>query len=105
MSPRTQMPTPCRLADFALLRQVGLSRACMQRLERYRRRHAKQGAGILVLFWPDGTWCVLAIHAGALGMVVLDDGRKSELYQDARMMIRTSYLPLLALRFAPQATH
>jgi hypothetical protein len=77
----------------------------MQRLERYRQRRAKQGASIEVLSWPDGTWCVLALHAGPLGIVALDDEHQHELYQNAGMMIRDGCLPLLALRFDPHATH
>ncbi|UVL30239.1 hypothetical protein [Pseudomonas donghuensis] len=95
-------PTNTGIYAFHVLRQIGLSAGSMRKLDRYRHRQEKLGATVMVLSWPDGTWCVLAFYAGplAVGIVALDDYHKRGLYEDACMMIRDNYLPMLTLRHA-----
>lgn len=87
------------LQPFPVLRQIGLSSACMQRLERYRSKHERLSHTVGVLSWPDGTWCAVAMHTEKLGHVTIDDGQKTDAYEDACSMIDAGYLPLLSLRW------
>lgn len=84
--------------SFEVLRRVGLSSAYMRRLERYRRRQQKQGAAVLVLSWPDGTWCVLALHLPPLCPPVLTSEQIADAYTCAFEWIAAGKLPLLVLR-------
>ncbi len=84
--------------SFEVLRRVGLSSTCMHRLERYRRRQQKQGAAVLVLSWPDGTWCVLALHLPPLCPPVLASEQIAAAYAEAFEWITAGKLPLLVLR-------
>ena len=84
--------------SFEVLRRVGLSSTCMHRLERYRRRQQKQGAAVLVLSWPDGTWCVLALHLPPLCPPVLTGEQMADAYTCAFEWIAANKLPLLVLR-------
>nr|WP_286949085.1 hypothetical protein [Pseudomonas sp. UBA6718] len=84
--------------SFEVLRRVGLSSTCMHRLERYRRRQQKQGAAVLVLSWPDGTWCVLALHLSPLCPLVLTREQIADAYTCAFEWIAAGKLPLLVLR-------
>lgn len=84
--------------SFEVLRRVGLSSTCMHRLERYRRRQQKQGAAVLVLSWPDGTWCVLALHLPPLCPPVLTSEQIADAYTRAFEWIAANKLPLLVLR-------
>lgn len=83
---------------FEVLRWVGLSSACMRRLERYRCRQQKRGAAVLVLSWPDGTWCVLALYLPPLSAPVLTSEQIADAYTCAFEWIATNKLPLLVLR-------
>ena len=85
------------LQPFSILRRVGLSSVCMQRLERYRTRHERLNRVVGVLSWPDGTWCVLAMHTEKFSAVVIDEGQKVEAYEDARSCLDGDYLPLISL--------
>ena len=90
------MPQP-----FEVLRRVGLSSACMRRLERYGRSKQRQGAA--VLSWPDGTWCVLALHLPLLSAQVLTSEQIADAYACAFEWIAANTLPLLVLRPTFQA--
>lgn len=87
--------------SFEVLRRVGLSGTCMRRLERYRRRQQKQGAAVLVLSWPDGTWCVLALHLPPLCPPVLTSEQIADAYTCAFEWLAANKLPLLVLTFRP----
>lgn len=87
------------LHPFPLLRQIGLSQATMQRLIRYRNKHESLGRAVAVMTWPDGTWCVLAMHTENFCLVAIEDGQKAAAYGDARSMIEGGYLPLLHMRW------
>ncbi|MDP3845526.1 MAG: hypothetical protein Q8R10_03775 [Pseudomonas sp.] len=97
------LPRAGRLHPFSLIRQAGVSAACLQRLERYRRKRERQGAAVLLLSWPDGTWCVLALHAGHLRAVLLSDEQKADAYRQASELTNVNRLPLLAIRFDSHA--
>lgn len=84
--------------SFEVLRQVGFSSTCMQRLERYRRRQQERGAAVLVLSWRDGTWCVLALHLPPLCPPVLAREQIADAYAEAFEWIAAGKLPLLVLR-------
>ena len=84
---------------FSILRQIGLSSVCMQRLERFRTKHERCNRVVGVLSWPDGTWCALAMHTETCGAVVIDEGQKIEAYEDARLQLNGGFLPLLSLRW------
>ena len=88
---------------FSVLRCIGFSSATMQRLERYRSRHGKQGRVVSVLSWADGTWCALALHCENIGAVIVDEGQQTDAYEDARSMIHDGFLPLLNLRWETHA--
>lgn len=88
---------------FEVLRRVGLSSTCMHRLERYRRRQQKHGAVVLVLSWPDGTWCVLAVHLPPLCPPALTSEQVADAYTCAFEWIAANKLPLLVLRPIIQA--
>lgn len=90
---------------FEIIHQIGFSAACMRRLERYRRRQVEQGAQVLVLSWPDGTWCVLALHLPPLIAPALTTEQMADAYSEARQMIAGGYLPLLTLRLERYMTH
>ena len=87
--------------SFEVLRRVGLSSACVHRLERYRRRQQKRGAAVLVLSWPDGTWCVLALHLPSLCPPVLTSERIADAYTCAFEWLAANRLPLLVLTLRP----
>lgn len=72
--------------------------AHLARCERYRRKRERLGARVALLSWPDGTWCVLAMHPTRAGLVVLGDDSKTDAYDEARRMMQNDLLPLLALR-------
>ncbi|TKD47329.1 hypothetical protein [Azotobacter chroococcum] len=94
----THLARSGRLQPFETLRQTGLSATSLTRCNRYRRKRERQGARVALMVWPDGIWCVLAMHPTRAGLVVLGDDSKAGAYEDARQMIRDGFLPLLALR-------
>lgn len=94
----THLARSGHLHPFETLRQTGLSATSLTRCNRYRRKRERQGARVALMVWPDGTWCVLAMHPTRAGLVVLGDDSKADAYEDARQMIRDGFLPLLALR-------
>ena len=85
------------LLPFERLHQAGMSRACMMRLERYRRRQQAQGAEVLLIAWPDGTWGLLALHCPQL-LPALTSGQIADAYTEAFDWIAAEQLPLLVLR-------
>ena len=87
------------LKPFSVLRKIGLSATCMQRLERYRTKHERLRRVVGVLRWPDGTWCALALHSERLSALIIDEGQQEAAYEDARSMIEGDFLPLLSLRW------
>lgn len=87
------------LKPFSVLRKIGLSAKCMQRLERYRTKHERLQRVVGVLRWPDGTWCALALHSEKLSALIIDEGQQEAAYEDARSMIEGDFLPLLSLRW------
>lgn len=91
------------LAPFSVLRKIGFSTTCMQRLERYRTKHERLHRVVGVLRWPDGTWCALAFHSERLSAEVIDEGQQKSAYEDARSMIDADFLPLLSLRWEVHA--
>lgn len=82
---------------FELLRHSGISKACIGRLERYRRRQQAKGAEVLLIAWPDGTWCLLALHYAQL-LPALTSGQIADAYAEAFDWIAAEQLPLLVLR-------
>ncbi|RRV39829.1 hypothetical protein EGJ86_10375 [Pseudomonas sp. o96-267] len=104
--PRQSNPAGCGTPQpFEIIHQIGFSAACIRRLERYRRRQVERGAQVLVLSWPDGTWCVLALHLPPLIAAALTTEQMADAYTEARQMIAGGYLPLLTLRLERYMTH
>ena len=53
---------------------------------------------MLVLSWPDGVWCVLALHLPPLCPPVLTSEQIADAYTRAFEWIAANKLPLLVLR-------
>lgn len=87
------------LQPFSILREIGLSPACMQSLERYRTKHERLNRVVGVLSWPDGTWCALAMHTEKFSAVIIDEGQQNDAYEDARSSLDDGYLPLISLHW------
>jgi len=100
---RRTVANTAELRPFSVLRKIGLSSSHMQRLERYRSKHERLNRVVGVLRWPDGTWCVLAIHSEKFNAVIVDEGQQAAAYEDARSMIDGDFLPLLSLRWETHA--
>ena len=96
-------PHAAQLHPFGIIHRIGLSQAGRTRLDRYRRKRERQGAVLVILSWVDGTWCALALHTRHLPVAVLGDEQKAAAYHEARALIESCYLPLLALRFDSNA--
>jgi hypothetical protein len=88
---------------FSVLRRIGFSPRLMQRLERYRSQHNKQGRVVSVLSWADGTWCALSLHCEKIGAVIADESQQTHAYEDARSMLSGGFLPLLSMRWEAHA--
>lgn len=85
-----------------LLQSAGLSNQTLRKLRRFQQAQERQGAAVVLLRWPDRTWCVLAQHFGPLAAALtLDDDTAHAAYEDARAMLRDGYLPKLVARFHP----
>lgn len=83
-----------------VLQSAGLSNRSLGKLRRFQGKQEQQGAAVVVLHWPDHTWCVLAQHYGPLALAIaLDDDTARAAYEDARLMLRDGYLPKLVARF------
>ncbi|XSS62405.1 hypothetical protein ACP9OK_26795 [Pseudomonas sp. B11] len=86
------------LQPFSVLRKIGFSSRCMQRLERYRTEQARRNHVVAVMSWADGTWCALALPSMPPHAVIVDEGQQIDAYEDARSCIEGDFLPLLSLR-------
>ncbi|MFZ4964793.1 hypothetical protein ACL9RJ_11025 [Pseudomonas sp. Mn2068] len=91
------------LQPFSVLRNIGFSSRCMQRLERYRTEQARRDHAVAVMSWADGTWCALALPSTAPHAVIVDEGQQIEAYEGARSMLSDGLLPLLSLRWEAHA--
>ncbi|MHB0817277.1 hypothetical protein ACYCFK_03195 [Stutzerimonas stutzeri] len=102
MSTRIDMASRCAIRPAEVLQQMGFGQPVRRKLRRFQRTHEQQGAAVVLLHWPDGTWCVLAQHAGPLAHVIaLDDDLLLAAYEDARSMLHSGHLPKLVARFQP----
>lgn len=100
---KKQIAHRATLQPFSVLRKVGFSSRCMQRLERYRIEQAKRDHVVAVMSWADGTWCALALPSTAPQAVIVDEGQQIDAYEDARSCIEGDFLPLLSLRWEVHA--